>query len=248
VPEPIVRVFPHAEALSRAAADQFVSLAAEAIAARGRFVVALSGGETPLAMYHLLVPAPVEWSGVHVFWGDERCVPPDDRESNYYQARLAWLDRVPLPPGNIHRVHGELDSQQAAADYCHQLREAARPGDPAGWPRFDLVLLGLGADGHTASLFPGSIPPGEADSPVLAVTAYYQNRPAGRVTLTPRVFNAARCIWFLVAGANKAEALAASLQGARDPLRWPAQRLQPTDGVITWLADQAAADQLKGLP
>jgi 6-phosphogluconolactonase len=248
--EPQLRVFEDADELIRAATEQIASLAIESVTQHGRFCVALAGGETPQTMYRLLAQPPhrtrLSWSQTLFFWGDERCVPPDHPESNYRQAQLALLDQINVPPENVHRIRGELEPIAAAQDYAEQLQQASLPDDGLEWPRFDLVLLGLGVDGHTASLFPGSIAPGETQSPVIAVTAHYQDRPAYRVTLTPLVFNAARNVFFLVTGVSKAEALGGTLQGKRDPERWPAQRIQPTKGNVTWLVDQAAASQLKG--
>jgi 6-phosphogluconolactonase len=235
--------------MSRSAAEQFASLATKAVAARGRFDVALSGGETPQAVYRLLAQSPyltdLSWSQVHFFWGDERCVPPDHPDSNFRQAQLVLLNRIAVPPANIHRIRGELEPVTAAQNYAEQL-EAASAGGGLDWPHFDLVLLGLGADGHTASLFLGPITPAEAHSPVIAVTVHYESRPAHRVSLTPLVFNTAHNIIFLVAGANKSEALAATLTGPHNPERWPAQRIEPMHGTVIWLVDQAAAIHLKG--
>ena len=154
-----IKIHPDPTSLARAAADHFVSLAVEAIAVRGRFAVVLSGGSTPKASYAVLATderaARVDWSRVYVFWGDERCVPPDHPDSNFRMARQALLDRVPIPSGNVHRMRGELDPAQAAADYQQALLRffAISSGDT---PSFDLILLGMGDDGHTASLFPGT--------------------------------------------------------------------------------------------
>jgi 6-phosphogluconolactonase len=206
----------------------------------------LAGGGTPLAVYAALAGrADVPWPRVHVFWGDERLVPPDDPGSNYRAAREALLTHLPIPAENVHRPRGEWPAEAAVADYATQLRAwaAARdPGAPHPWPRFDVVLLGLGEDGHTASLFPGSTV--EAEEPVLAVSADYQGRPAGRVTLTPAVINDARHVIFLITGAGKAEAVYQTLRGADDPRRYPAQRIRPADGQVTWLLDRAAAARL----
>jgi len=221
MPEPTVRVFADSSSLNRAVAEQFVRTVSQAISARGRCTVALAGGGTPQALYELLAQPPyreiLPWAQMHFFWGDERCVPPEHPESNYGQARRALLDRVPAPTENIRRVHGEWEPVAAAEDYTRQLRESAALSEL--WPRFDWVFLGLGADGHTASLFPGSPLPTPLDAPAGAVTADYQGRPAQRVTLTPQVFNAARTVVFLVTGHNKADAVAATLTGQRDPRR-----------------------------
>ena len=231
-----MRLFRDHLELSRAAADLFEDSARQAIATRGRFLVALSGGTTPVALYQRLVQSPIEWERVHVFWGDERCVPVDDPGNNYGQARLVLLSHVPLPAGNIHRIKSELKPAAAARDYAAVLKQFAEP--PLNWPRFDLVLLGMGEDGHVASIFPGSRP--ESAVPVRPVTADYQDRPTQRVTLTPLVFNSARQILFLVSGAGKSKALAGVLKGAPRPDRFPAQRNQPADGIVTWLIDSQA--------
>jgi 6-phosphogluconolactonase len=239
-----VRTYPDPASLARAAAEHFVTLAAEAIAARGRVAVALSGGSTPRATYALLATeefaAQLDWSRVHVFWGDERCVPPDHPDSNVRLARETLLDHVPLPAGNVHRIHGEVEPEAAAQAYAAELRAFFG----TQWPSFDLVLLGMGNDGHTASLFPGSAALRETARPVVAVRAEYQDRPAHRVTLTPPAINAARQVLFLVAGAAKAETLQAVLEGPAG--RFPAQRIRPTSGRLTWQVDIEAASRLKG--
>ena len=235
-----IRIFKDDESLSQAAAEIFVTLAVKAVEARGRFLTALSGGGTPAGLYRLLAADPyqeqVDWPKTYIFWGDERCVLPDDEGSNYHQAMDILLSHVPIPDENILRVKGELEPAQASDDYAQALKRFADPG--LDWPRFDLVLLGMGADGHTASLFPGSeVSP---NSPALAVTAHYQGRPANRVTLTPLVLNAAHNIMFLVTGANKAASLDQVLNGEYRPKQYPAQRIRPTDGKIIWLVDEAA--------
>ena len=151
---PTVRIFKDPEQLSLGAAEIFVELAALAITDRGRFLVALNGGGTPNQLFRLLVREPIDWTRVHVFWGDERLVPPEDPESNYGQAREVLLNHVPIPAENVHRVSSEIEPDAAAMDYARVLQGFASP--PLDWPRFDLVLLGMGEDGHTASLFPGS--------------------------------------------------------------------------------------------
>jgi len=235
--------YPDATSLARAAAEHFVTLAAEAIAARGRFAVALSGGSTPYVTYTLVASdefaARVDWPRVHVFWGDERCVPPDHPESNFRLAEEALLSRVPIPPDNVHRVRGELEPEVAAQAYAAELRTFFG----AQWPRFDLVLLGMGDDGHTASLFPGSAALHETARSVVAVTAHYQDRPAYRVTLTTPAINAAWRVLFLIAGVSKADIVQAVLEGPDG--RFPAQEICPTSGHLTWLMDAAAASKLK---
>jgi 6-phosphogluconolactonase len=235
-----VRIFSNPADLSQFAAGLLKQNMLEAVARRGKCLAALSGGGTPQALYHLMANTSLPWDKMHFFWGDERCVPPDDAESCYQQAYSTWLGKVPLPPVNLHRAKGELGPALAAEDYTRQLKALAEPG--RAWPRFDLVLLGLGADGHTASLFPGSV---ETSSiPMVTATAYYGGRPAERVSMTPDVFNAARTVLFLASGAEKAEALAATLTGQRAPVKFPAQRIQPLNGQLWWLVDTAAASLL----
>ena len=182
----------------------------------------------------------VDWSRIHFFWGDERCVPVDDAGNSYGQAKKVLFDKVNIPDKNIHRVLSELEPDSAASDYAHTLKVFAEP--PLEWPRFDLVLLGMGDDGHTASLFPNS--PLEVDLPTLAVTANYQGRPANRVTLTPKVLNSSRNIVFLVTGKSKAETLSKVLGDLYIPKELPAQRIAPTDGNLDWLIDQEAGSLL----
>ena len=245
--KPTLQIFPSIQALAATAAQYFAETVSAAVRLRGQAFVALCGGGTPQMLYSLLAQPPylhtLPWDKIHFFWGDERCVPPDDMDSNYGQARQILLARVPAPAVNIHRMLGEIPPQGAAEDYIKQLENQAAPG--TRWPRFDLVLLGMGADGHTASLFPGQLHPAEAGSPVVAVIASYQGRPANRVTLTPMVFNAAEKVLFLVTGAGKAAALAAALQGPHDPLQHPTQRIQPQAGSLTWFVDTPAAGSIK---
>ncbi len=241
-----IQIFADKNDLATAAAQLFSFLASQAVGSRGRFSVALSGGSTPQALFSILAEPPystdLPWSSIHFFWGDERLVSPDDPGSNYYHATKLLLDHVPIPLANIHRVKGELSTQAAVQDTIEQLQSFANEG--CTWPRFDLVLLGMGSDGHTASLFPGS--PGVENEGVMvkSVTAVYENRPAQRLTLTPALINDARQILFLVTGANKAKALAAVLNGPRDLEKWPAQRIQARNGIITWFVDQSAASDL----
>jgi 6-phosphogluconolactonase len=241
-----IHIFPTPDALAEAAAERFVTAAMAAVTGHGRFLVALSGGGTPQALYRLLAGPPyreqVPWGQTHLFWGDERCVPPADPGSNYGAVEKNLIRHVMVAPENVHRIKGELGPTVAAADYSTQLHHFAEEELP--WPRFDLVLLGLGEDGHTAALFPGHTV--QAPAAVVPVTADYQDRPAQRVTLTPAVFNTAHHILFLVTGGNKAEAVAAVQQGPADPRRWPAQQIQPEPGTLTWFIDEAAAARLTG--
>lgn len=230
------------EAVTAATADALVDAAATAIAARGRFLLVLSGGSTPKALYELLATpayaARIDWTRVHVFWGDERCVPPDDRSSNYRMAREALLDRVPISPQAIHRMRGEDPPEQAAAAYEADLRQVFG----AGASRFDLVLLGMGDNGHTASLFPGLTAVRERARWVVA--EYVGEVDMWRLTMTPPALNAAVRVMFVVVGADKASMLSRVLEGPRDVELLPAQAIVPTDGVLTWMVDAAAAAKL----
>lgn len=231
----MIQVFRNADELSARAAQSFVELASQSIAGRGRFLAALSGGGTPMKLYERLANAPLDWKRVHFFWGDERCVPVDDTGNNYGQTKKVLFDKIGAT--NIHRIESDLEPASAAEAYARTLSGFAEP--PLAFPRFDLVLLGMGEDGHTASLFPNS--PVDLTVPVIAVTAQYQDRPANRVTLTPLVFNQAREIWFLVTGEGKAETLRNVLKGEKNPEKYPAQRIQPVNGKLIWMLDEAAA-------
>jgi 6-phosphogluconolactonase len=247
---PDVRIYPDAVALATAAAAVFVDAARHAIATRGRFFVALSGGSTPRALFQLLAAAPyrdqVEWARTMVFWGDERCVPPDHPESNYRMAREALLAHIPIPHDHVLRMPGEAtDPATGAAIYEQTLRRAFVLG-PREDPRFDLVLLGMGPDGHTASLFPHTAALQVTDRLVVANRVDKLNTT--RLTLTTRALNNAALIAFLVAGPDKAEALAGVLEGPRRPDDLPAQLIVPVHGQVVWLVDRAAAARLTALP
>ena len=239
---PSIQLFGNPHGIAQAAADLVIDLVRLSASHRENFHWVLSGGSTPMMMFALLaqpeVRQRVPWSRVHVWWGDERCVPPADAESNYGQAYEALLRHVPIPPENIHRAKGELAPAAACADYLDQLQAA-------GTPYFDLVMLGLGNDGHTASLFPGQVNPLEQTQRIIAVTADYAGRPANRVTLTPLAFNASKRVVFLVAGGGKSQAVFDTVRGAHNPLAHPAQRIAPEYGGITWMLDDAAGMMLR---
>ena len=236
-------VLPSVAALADAAAGRFVAAAGDAISSRGQFIVALSGGSTPRDTYRQLATealvSRVTWSRVQVLWGDERCVPPDHAESNYRMARETLLDRVPVPAANVHRIHGEDDPATAAGVYEATLRALLRT--PAG-ARIDLVLLGLGEDGHTASLFPGSAAVHEQTRWVMAARAAAASM--WRITLTPAVINAAAEVLFLVSGGAKAGILRRVLEGPRRPEELPAQAIAASNGRVRWCVDAAAAADL----
>ncbi len=240
-----VRVYPSRVAAAQAAAAQFITSAEKAVTARGRFTVALAGGSTPRDVYRLLANdeyAPlVDWEFAHIFWGDERCVPLGDHENNAHMARETLLDSVPIPMDHIHRIQSQFPPEEAALDYEHILRNFFfERGIDA--PRFDLVLLGMGAEGHTASLFPHS--PALHEPERWCVAAYVEPLQSWRVTLTPLALNAAAKIIFLVVGEEKAEALRQVLSEPKDPDLYPAQMIDPPEGRVLWIVDQAAASLL----
>jgi 6-phosphogluconolactonase len=241
----MLSVFPDLAALTRGAADLFVERLRRS-AAPSPFHVALAGGETPEGLYKLLAAGPyqdrIDWQRVHIFWGDERCVPPEDSRSNERMARQSLLDRVPVPPEHVHPIRCQGSAQLAAREYGRLLQ--AFFGSQGA--TFDLVLLGLGSDGHTASLFPGSASLLEAHELVVATEGGDPDLP--RVTMTALAINRSACVAFLVSGEGKAHALQSVLEGVRDPIRWPAQLIRPQGGDLYWLVDHAAASLLKPLP
>jgi 6-phosphogluconolactonase len=245
-------VLPTADALAEDAAQRFARAANDAVQSHGEFVVALSGGATPRSLYaRLAAPlyiSTVPWSLVQVLWGDERCVAPDQATSNYRMAREALLDHVPIRAENVHRIRGEDVPALAAEAYERTLRTLLRTprGPPRETPgtRIDLVLLGLGNDGHTASLFPGA--PDASDGEPWVVARLDAARSLWRVTLTPVLINAAAEILFLVAGEAKAAIVRRVLEGPRRPQELPAHLIAPADGRMLWLLDAAAARDLEG--
>lgn len=228
-----------------AAAEAFTAIASNAIQEHGMFSVALAGGTTPRSMYELLASAlfasRVDWPRVVVCWGDERCVPPDDEESNYRMARETLLSRVPVLPDNIHRMPGELEPQAAADEYGGALRSLFRLEDGA-FPRFDLVILGVGGDGHTASLFPHTAAIEERKS--LVTAPYIEKLNAHRITLTPPVLNNAANVLFLVLGDHKAGIVQSVVDSPYEPTKYPAQLLRNATGAVTWIMDRPAASKL----
>ncbi len=250
-PGPAVQRVADAGAAARAAAEVVAAAVARAVAERGRFSLALAGGSTPRRLYELLADpgaefrAGIAWDRVHVFFGDERHVPPDHADSNHRMAREALLDHVPV--ASVHRMRGEEpDAAVAAAAYQDELAaffDAPTAGRP---PRLDLVLLGLGADGHTASLFPGNAALRERRRWVAA--PYVERLGAHRITLTLPTLSRAREVMFLVSGADKAAAVAQVLAPAPGSARLPAARVRPGDGALRWIVDLAAAARLPGSP
>jgi len=246
----ISRTIVEAPALYRQAAAAFARVAAEAVAKRGRFIVALSGGNTPQGLYAAIVAdaklrESLPWDRTLVFWGDERQVPPDHPDSNYGMAREALLSKVPVSEVNVHRIQGELsDASEAAHRYEDDMRSALGLA-ATDLPCFDLVLLGLGADGHTASLFPGTEALQERHR--AATANWIDTLRAWRITLTLPAINRARSVLFLVCGEDKAEAVKSVLEGrsAREPL--PARLVRPRPGKLVWFMDPAAARLLDGV-
>lgn len=237
-----IRVYSGPDELALKAARSFARLADQYVLGSGRFTVALSGGSTPKVMFQLLAAEPfketVPWQYIYFFWGDERAVPPDHAESNYRMAYTNLLQHVPVPPDQIFRMPADQSNLNAAAqDYAQTLRSVA--GTSTGFPVLDLVMLGMGADGHTASLFPRT----EALNPTdqLVVANRVEKLDAYRLTLTAPAINAARNIRFLIAGADKADALREVLIGDRNPQRYPSQMIHPSDGSLLWMVDEAAA-------
>jgi 6-phosphogluconolactonase len=231
------------QALARTVAERFAAQAGAALDARGCFRVALAGGSTPRAAYALIAATyrdAVEWDRVSFYFGDERCVPPDHDDSNYKMAKTAMLDPLGVPPERVFRMHGEDEPEAAARSYAELLqRELPAPN---GAPTFDLVMLGMGPDGHTASLFPGSDPLQDDDKLVRA--PFVPKFGTHRITLTPKVLNAARVVEVATAGPSKTDALAAALEGPFDPGNLPIQILKPVPGRLVWLVDRAAAAKL----
>jgi len=242
-----VEVFANATEIARHAAAEVVRIAKESVSARGAFYFALSGGSTPKVLYSLLAEQPalrnsVPWDKMQVFFGDERHVGPGQADSNYQMAADAMLSKVPLKPEQIHRIKGEYpDTAQAAAEYEGVIREQFNL-PPGAFPRFDLILLGMGSEGHTLSLFPGT--KALHESKRVVTNNWVGKLFTERITLTAPAANAAANLMFMIAGADKAPALKAVLEGPHEPDQLPAQMVQPSDGRLFWLLDEAAASML----
>ncbi len=244
---PNLTIYPDNQSFVQGAADFIAELATRAIAERGRFTIALSGGSTPRPIYARLAGAEyrerIAWPQVHIFFGDERCVPLDDARSNYRMARETVFDQVPIPPDNIHRIKGEIDPALAALIYEQELQGLFRT---RLLPAFDLICLGMGENGHTASLFPGTSVLHERERWVAA--QYVEVMQTWRVTFTAPLINAARNVAFLVEGPGKAEMLWRVLAGPYQPDVLPSQLIQPVSGQLYWLVDAAAASKLTTHP
>jgi 6-phosphogluconolactonase len=240
-----LRIYSDLQAMAQAAGEYLAAAAQASVESGDLFSLMLAGGSTPRALHARLSQEPlraaIDWGRTHVFWGDERCVPPGHPDSNYRMARETLLENVPLSQGNIHRMPAELGREQAAAQYQDEMRAFF----VADRPVFDLILLGMGGDGHTVSLFPGSPWLGELSRLVAPVE--HSGPPApevDRVTVTPPLINAARRVVFFVSGERKAQALAHVLRGPRDPEQHPAQVVRPDNGELVWFIDRAAASEL----
>lgn len=239
-----IHILPSGQDVADAVAAFVASLAEQRARANGRFAVALSGGSTPRALYRVLASPPyagrIAWDLWEVFWSDERCVPPDHPDSNYLMSKETLLDQVGIPGDRIHRVQGELVPKVAAAQY----EQALRCAFPTKLPVFDLILLGLGDDGHTASLFPGT--DALAEQTRLVVANWVPHLGTYRITFTFPLINAARAVAFLVTDASKAEALRAVLVPHREKPR-PAGLVRPASGTVHWFLNRCAAAQIEGL-
>ena len=236
-----IRVLPDGDALASMAANTILELSKKAIQETGRFTIALSGGSTPKTLFELLAAQysqHIDWNHTFVFWGDERCVPPDNADSNYKMAQDTLLDHVPLLSLNIYRIKGELPPQDMASQYEQTLRDFFHNQ----LPNLDLILLGMGDDGHTASLFPGTSAVNERTRWV--VPNYVAAKQTWRITLTLPVINNAANVMFLVSGNSKAQRLKQVLQGSYEKDQLPSQLIKPTNGNLIWGIDQAASSLL----
>ena len=239
-----IGIYPDINSLSHEAAQFIVRLANEATVSRGRFSIALSGGSTPKVLYGLFATEPylgqINWPSVEIFWSDERCVPPDDAESNYAMAKEVLLSKIPIQPRQVHRMPAEkADRDAAAQEYTLEMQ---RVFSTNGIPAFDLIQLGMGPEGHTASLFPHQ--PSLHEQQRLVMSVSVPKPPPPRLTFTPPILNAARHVLFLVTGSEKADAVQAVLEGPYQPDEYPAQIVRPTHGEVTWMLDTAAAGKL----
>jgi 6-phosphogluconolactonase len=252
MPRPVeitTKVAATTDAITKIAADSFADTVKKAVAARGIARVAISGGSTPKAVFELLASEPylnsIPWQQLQLFWVDERCVPPTHEESNYRMTKAAMLDKVPLPPANVHRMEGELDPEEAASRYEATIRNAFRL-EGAQTPTFDLIWLGLGPDGHTASLFPHT--EGLDEMSRIAMANHVPQKDTWRITLTWPVIVQGREVAFLIEGEEKAEMVRTVFTGPYDPETFPAQLIRPATGRLTLMLDSAAAAQLPGPP
>ena len=239
-----VAIYPDLDTISQQAAAYIVRIARESVVTRGRFTIALSGGSTPRKLYGLLASEPynsqIDWELVDIFWSDERCVPPDHPESNYFMAQEVLLSRISIPVAQVHRMPADQFNRDAASlTYTQEMQRAFSTN---GIPDFDLLQLGLGPEGHTASLFPHQPSLHERERLVMPVTV--PKPPPDRLTFTPPILNAARNVLFLATGADKADALHAVIEGPFNPDEYPAQIVRPPNGEVTWMVDSAIAQKI----
>lgn len=239
-----IAIYPNSDILSHEAAQYIVRIATESITTHGRFIIALSGGTTPRKLYGLLGSEPyrgqIDWTLVHIFWSDERCVPPDNEESNYHLAHEVLLSKISIPAAQVHRMPANMpDRHTASREYENEMR---RVFGTNGIPNFDLIQLGMGPEGHTASLFPHQPALHEQQHLVLPVSV--PKPPPDRLTFTPPLLNAAHNVLFLVTGSDKADAVHAVLEGPYNPDQYPAQIVRPSNGELTWILDTAATAKL----
>ena len=240
-----VAVYPDLDTISQQAAQYIVRVANEAIVTRGRFTIALSGGNTPKKLYSLLGSEPyrsqIDWKLVDIFWSDERCVPPDSPDSNYRMAHEVLLSHIQIPAPQVHRMPADSPGRDAASlTYTQEMQHVFGTN---GIPNFDLIQLGMGPEGHTASLFPHQ--PSLHETERLVIPVSVPKPPPDRLTFTPPILNAARNVLFLVTGADKADALHAVLEGEYNPDEYPAQIVRPPNGEVTWMVDTAAAQKIQ---
>ena len=239
-----IQIFSDQDTLSHAAARHVVQIARESIATHGRFSLALSGGSTPKGLYRLLGSEPyrsqIDWALVEIFWSDERCVPPESEESNFHLAQQTLLQQIPIASDQIHRMPADLPNRDQASHAYTVEMQTVFGTDRI--PKFDLLQLGMGPEGHTASLFPHQPSLHEQTRLVMPVTV--PKPPPDRLTFTPPLLNAAIHILYLVTGADKADALHAVLEGPHQPDEYPAQLVNPPQGEVTWFLDRAAAEKL----
>jgi len=243
---PTIKLVDTAAALARTLASDFQHATNQIAKIDHQLFVALSGGTTPKLFFQILTKPlfqkRIKWNKVHLFWGDERCVPPEDSESNYEMTKKNLLDHISIPPGNIHRIRGELNPQQEATRYAREIEDCV-PGNNEGFPQFDWIFFGMGTDGHTASIFPGSDILYE-DKNICAV-ATHPNTGQKRITLTLPVINNAKRISFLVTGESKALLAATILDELRETQFLPAALVKPEDGILEWRLDREAGALLK---
>lgn len=239
-----IAIYPDLDTLSNEAARYIVRLASESIVTHGRFTIALSGGSTPKKLYGLLGSEPyrgqIDWNQVEIFWSDERCVPPDDPESNYAMAQQVLLSNIPIPANQVHRMPADQPDREAAS--LAYARDMLRTFGTDGVPSFDLIQLGMGPEGHTASLFPHQ--PSLHEQQRLVMPVSVPKPPPDRLTFTPPLLNAARHILFLVTGSEKVDAVHAVLEGKHNSDEYPAQIVRPDHGDVVWMLDTSASAKI----